>query len=118
MKAKPSKTQKRIERIKAELARLGEMRPGSLSKQYSVCGKKGCKCADPNNPKKHGPYYQLAYVHKGKQTTQFIRPPLVPVVRRQITTYKTFKKLVDEWIELALEDAKLKLDAARNELDK
>jgi hypothetical protein len=33
---------------------LGDMRPGSLSTQYNVCGKLGCRCkADP--PQKHGP---------------------------------------------------------------
>jgi len=41
------------------------MRPGSLSKQYSVCGKAGCRCVDREKPRKHGPYYQLSYVHRG-----------------------------------------------------
>lgn len=46
-----------IERLKQEIAGLGDLRPGSLSEQYNVCGKAGCRCkASP--PQKHGPYYQ------------------------------------------------------------
>ena len=74
----------RIEEIKGKLQAIGSMRPGSLSKQYTVCGKPGCRCVDRKHPRKHGPYYQLSYVHQGKSTTQFIRPPFVPEVKRQL----------------------------------
>ena len=44
-----------IQRIKTELASLGDMRPGSLSKQFNVCGKAGCRCKDPQNPSDTAP---------------------------------------------------------------
>ena len=48
---------------KCDLAALGDLRPGSLSIQYNVCGSPGCRCkADP--PVKHGPYYQVSYTRK------------------------------------------------------
>src|SRR5664279_6548265 len=75
--------EQRIQRIKTQLAALGEMRPGSLSKQYNVCGKPGCRCKDPKHPQRHGPYYQLSWVHRGKSTTQFIRRPFVAQVKTQ-----------------------------------
>lgn len=90
------------------------MRPGSLSEQYNVCGKKGCRCKDPNNPQRHGPYYQLSWVHAGKSTTQFIRRPFLDQVKAELATYKTFRRLTDEWVELALQAAKMKLQAAKN----
>ena len=108
----------RIQQIKAELAVLGEMRPGSLSKQYNVCGKPNCRCKDPQNPQRHGPYYQLSWVHRGKSTTQFIRPPLLSQVRAQISTYNKFRKLTDEWVTLALRLAQARLLAARRNLSK
>jgi len=43
------KIEKRIGAIKMELAELGAMRPGSLTKQYK------------NRQQKHGEYYQLSY---------------------------------------------------------
>ena len=61
------KMEKRIEEIKAKLALIGAMRPGSLNKQLTVCGRSNCRCGEPKKPKKHGPYYQLSYVStKGK----------------------------------------------------
>lgn len=110
--------EQRIQQIKAELVTLGEMRPGSLSKQYNVCGKPNCRCKDPQNPQRHGPYYQLSWVHQGKSTTQFIRPPLLPQVRAQIATYNKFRKLTDQWVRLALRLAQAKLLAARRSLSK
>ena len=108
----------RIQQIKAELAALGEMRPGSLSRQYNVCGKPNCRCKDPQNPQRHGPYYQLSWVHRGKSTTQFIRPPLLPQVRAQIAMHRKFRKLTEEWVNLALRQTQAKLLAARRSLVK
>src|SRR2546429_2768531 len=87
--------QAQIEKVKAELLKLGPMRPGSLSQQYSACQKPGCKCVDPVHPQKHGPFYQLSYTHGGKSTTQFVRPPFVPEVSKQLAAYKKFKALTD-----------------------
>ena len=112
------KIDQRIQQIKAELTALGEMRPGSLSKQYNVCGKPNCRCKDPRNPQRHGPYYQLSWVHRGQSTTQFIRPPLLPQVRAQIATYTKFRKLTGEWVNLALRVSQIKLLAARRSLSK
>lgn len=110
--------EQRIQQIKAELATLGEMRPGSLSKQYNVCGKANCRCKDPEHPQRHGPYYQLSWIHRGKSSTQFIRRPLLPQVRAQIATYNQFRKLTEEWVNLALRLAQARLLAARRSLAK
>jgi hypothetical protein len=105
--------EQRIQRIKTQLAALGEMRPGSLSKQYNVCGKPGCRCKDPAHPQRHGPYYQLSWVHRGKSTTQFIRRPFVAQVKTQLATFKTFRQLTEQWVALALQAARLRLEAAK-----
>ena len=102
---------KRIERIKAALALIGEMRPGSLNKQLTVCGRSNCHCMWPIKPKRHGPYYQLSYVHQGKSTSQFIQKELVGAVRSQLANYKHFKALTTEWVDIALTLAREKLRA-------
>lgn len=104
-----TKMEKRVEKIKQALQEVGEMRPGSLNTQLTVCGRPGCVCQDQRNPKRHGPYYQLSYVHQGKSTTQFIQKDLVRTVTQQLKNYKTFKALTSEWVELALAIAKEKL---------
>ena len=103
-----AKWQARIKKIQQRLAAMGEMRPGSLSKQYNVCGNPNCRCKDPENPKKHGPYYQLSYTHKGKSTTEFVKKDMVSEVKQQIRNFREFKKLTEEWIDLSVEIAKLR----------
>ncbi len=105
--------QQEIQKLKVQLTALGDMRPGSLSRQYNVCGKPGCRCKDPQHPQRHGPYHQLSYVHQGKSTTRFIRRPCLPMVRAQLITYKRFRKLTEAWVALALKIAALKLKAAQ-----
>jgi len=100
--------QTRIEEIKKRLVALGEMRPGSLSKQYNVCGNPTCRCKDTKNPKKHGPYYQVSYTHKGKSTTQFVKRGTVTETRKQLKNYRTFKNLIDEWVDLSVKIARLR----------
>ena len=106
----------RVERIKRQLQQIGDMRPGSLNQQLTVCGRPGCRCQDPSTPQKHGPYFQLSYVHQGKSTTQFIPKDLVSPVARQLDNYKTFKALTAEWAGLALAIAKEKLAAEKARL--
>jgi hypothetical protein len=97
--------EKKIQTIKAQLQDLGPMRPGSVSEQYNVCGKPGCRCKDPENPRRHGPYYQLNYVYQGKKKSQFIRQENLKQVRAELAAYKKFRKLTDQWIGLALQAA-------------
>ena len=106
--------EQRIQLVKTQLAALGEMRPGSLSRQYNVCGKPGCRCKDPEHPQRHGPYYQLSWVHRGQSTSQFIRRPFVSQVKAQLATYKTFRRLTEQWVALALQAAQLRLQAAKD----
>lgn len=95
--------------MKQALGSLGEMRPGSLSRQYNVCGKPGCRCKDKAEPRKHGPYYQLSYVDAGRSTSQFIKVEFVAQTRQQIENYRQFKRLTEAWSRLALRHAKLRI---------
>ena len=92
------KKQARIRRIQQRLSELGAMRPGSLSRQYNVCGNPQCRCKDPVKPKKHGPYHQLGYYSRGKHTTEFIKEEELrevktdlPLNRRQIYLFNPWK---------------------------
>lgn len=102
-----------IRRIKRELAALGDLRPGSLSQQYNVCGSPGCRCkASP--PQKHGPYYQLSYTRRGTDGTRFVKQPDVSAIRHAMANYARLRNLVDRWVDKATElsDLKLALRAA------
>lgn len=103
-----STLERQIEKTKQALVALGDMRPGSLSTQYNVCGKPGCRCkADP--PEKHGPYYQVSFTRKGKSSSKFVKKEDLPEVRKQIKNYERMKLLTDTWIELATELSNLRI---------
>ena len=105
--------ERQIEKVKRDLVALGDLRPGSLSTQYNVCGKPGCRCkATP--PEKHGPYYQVSYTRKGKSSSKCVKQKDLPAVRKQLKNYERMKLLMDRWIELATELSTLRLT---NEVD-
>jgi hypothetical protein len=105
--------EKQIQETKKELTELGELRPGSLSKQYNICGKATCKCKDPEAPQRHGPYYQISYGRKGKSSSTFVRPESLADIEKQLANYKRLMELVNLWIDLGLEHSRIKLGASR-----
>ncbi len=98
--------EKRIEKIKTELAGIGEMRPGSLTQQYK-----------DRERKTGGPYYQLSYTYEMRSRTKYIRNDLVGDIRQQIKNYKLFKKLTAEWDALGIEHSTLSMELKRKMID-
>ena len=94
-----SQIKNEIETIKSQLMDIGDMRPGSLTKQY-------------RNPKEQtGKFYQISYTHKMKSRTEYVRPQFVQQVRKQIRNYKAFKKLIDKWVELGIQYSQMSMKA-------
>jgi hypothetical protein len=93
--------EKRIERIKSELAKIEGMRPGSLSRQYK----------DPQQ--KTGAYYQLSYTLDMRSRTEYIRKDCASEVRRQIKQYQRHKQLNAEWVSLGIEHSRLTMKLAQ-----
>ncbi|MCF6284588.1 MAG: hypothetical protein L3K26_05315 [Candidatus Hydrogenedentes bacterium] len=100
------KMEKEIGEIKKQLARIGAMRPGSLTRQYR------------NPAEKTGAYHQLSYMHKMKSRTEYVRPQFVEQTRKQVVAYKRFKKLTQRWVDLGIAHAKLTLEIAKKEMVK
>jgi hypothetical protein len=107
---RPAQLAAKIEKLKHELMTLGDLRPGTLSEQYNVCGKAGCACkADP--PRKHGPYYQVSFTWQGRSRTQFVRGEHLVAMRQQLRNYARLRELVEAWIAAGLELSALRLGA-------
>ena len=109
---KQERIKQEIESIKEKLKMLTIVRPGSLSKQYNVCGKPSCACKNKEAPKKHGPYYVLSFRHRGKNRTEFIRKQFIGNVKGWTGDYKKLLKLIDQWIDLSIELSKLEMKEA------
>jgi len=91
----------RIEKIKVALVALGEMRPGSLTRQFK----------DPEAGT--GAYYQLSFTLEMKSRTDYIPRQCVAQIRRQVANYKRFKALSAEWVALGIERSRLQIKLTR-----
>jgi len=101
-----------IQRVKHDLLALGPLHPGSLTQQYTVCGKTGCRCKDPTRPRRHGPYYKVSYVYRGRFTSRFVPQQDARRVRAELANYKRMRKLIEAWVGLAIRLAKEKRQSA------
>lgn len=88
----------RVQKIKEKLDNLGPILPGTISTQWNVCGKSGCRCKDKKKPKKHGPYYQLSFSIEGKSSSMFIKKHEIAEVKDCQKRYKQFRELNNELI--------------------
>ena len=101
-----------LEVLAEEFTRPVPVLPGSISEQYSVCGKRNCRCRAKLNPQKHGPHYQLSYTLGGKSSSMFIKENDVEAVYNMTAAYRRLRLLSTE---LALESIKLSRDVGPSE---
>lgn len=92
------KAQKKVQLLKQKLLDLGPVLPGSISEQWNICGTPGCRCKDRNNPKKHGPYYQLSFSIGGRSSSMFIKKEDFAEAGKRVRRHKEFKALMMELI--------------------
>ncbi len=84
------------EEIRQQLIGLlneGPLLPGSIKKQWNVCGMPGCRCKDPDDPRKHGPYFQLSFTLAGKSTSMFVKKEDFKDMMALTERYRRFKAL-------------------------
>lgn len=94
------KQNQNLKNILNQIRKTIPFHPGKISRQFNVCGKAKCKCKDPNNPIKHGPYLYLSYTFQGKGKTLFITEKNHQEMEKRINNYKRFKTLIEELIRL------------------
>ncbi len=104
MQAKSSKRLKildgQIHALQSQLAALGPLRPGTLTRQYR------------QPQKQKGPYYQLSYTYQMKSHTQYVPKAQAATIRQETAVYRRYKKLTARWIELALRRSRLRMRMA------
>ena len=94
--------QAQLESTRAELVRLGPMRPGSLSQQYK----------DP--AAKTGAYWQLSYTHNMRSRSRYVRPDELVQLRPLIANFKRFRLLVDRLVDLSVNIADRQTELRRS----
>ena len=104
------------EELKARMAEVADLRPGSLVERYRRCGKGGCHCAG-KGAAGHGPSWSLTREVGGKTVTRVIPAGAVAQTREQIAEHRRFRALVREVVETSeqLCDAKLEAGEATSD---
>ena len=96
----------KLKEIRNEMAAVGPMRPGSLSRQAR-------KAKDS-----YGAYWHLSYTLNGKGHTHYVRDEWAEQIRTEIENYRRFKKLLDRYLALSIQRSQewlelMKLDRAK-----
>jgi len=93
---------RQIQRIQTQLAALGPMRPGTLTRQYR------------QPQRQQGAYYQISYTCQMKSHTEYVPKRQVGTVRKEIAIYQRYKKLTAQWVDLALQRSRRRMQLARS----
>ena len=90
----------RRSQIVQQLARLGDLRSGSISNTSGRCGKPNCHCHQPDQPL-HGPNSRLTYKQQGKTITESLPTPASQKkAEREIAEFRRLEQLVREFVEV------------------
>jgi hypothetical protein len=93
---------KKIKKTKEDLLHVEDMRPGSVTMQNHMRGKK------------KWPYWQISYTQNKKSKTEYLRDEFVNQIKVEVENYKKFKILVEKLVQLNIELSKEKLDFLKN----
>ena len=93
---------KKISATKNELAALGDMRPGSVTKQFHKRGDK------------KWPYWQISYTQNQRSKTEYLKDEFVEKIKAEVATYKKFKKLIEKFVNLNVEISKERLNILKS----
>lgn len=103
--------EQRYRELAAQLATIGWIHSGSLTRRYTRCATPGCKCnADPPQP--HGPYYQWSAKVNGKTVTRRLSATEAELYEEWIANDRRLRDLIQQMRQIAAKATELKLKQA------
>jgi len=103
--------EQRYRDLAAQLATIGLIHAGSLTRRYTRCATPGCKChADPPQP--HGPYYQWSAKVNGKTVTRRLSASEAELYEEWIANDRRLRDLIQQMRQIAAKATELKLKQA------
>ena len=86
--------------VQMRIARLGDMRSGSITTTGGGCGNRNCHCHREGDPG-HGPYHRLTRKVNGKSVTEmFSSPVALAKAQREVEAFHHFRELSRELLEV------------------
>lgn len=103
--------ERRYRELAAQLADIGMISAGSLTRRHTRCTSPGCKCrADPPQP--HGPYWQWTRKINAKTITRRLTPAEAKLYRRWIANDRRMRRTIDQMRTVAAKAADIHLSQA------
>lgn len=96
----------KIEAVRGDLNQIGNMRPGSVTKQLRKRGDKEWSC------------WQLSYTLNGVSKTEYVRDEFLTQIKNEIAEYKKFKTLNEKLVELSVALSKEKIQLLKENFKK
>jgi hypothetical protein len=101
--------ERRYRELAAQLAQIGFISSGSVTRRYTRCGTSGCKChADPPQP--HGPYYQWTAKVNGKTLTRRLSAAEAKLYEEWIDNDRRMRRLIEQMRQVAAKAGKVMVD--------
>lgn len=103
--------ERRYRELAAQLAEIGLISSGSITRRYTVCGTPGCRCHnDP--PQRHGPYYQWTAKENGKTVTRRLSASEAKLYTEWIANDRRMRRLITQMRQVAAKAGELKIKQA------
>jgi hypothetical protein len=105
--------ERRYRELAKELASIGLISSGSITRRYTHCATPGCRChADPPQP--HGPYYQWTSKVNGKTVTRRLSATEAALYKEWIANDRRMRRLITQMRQVAAKAREIRLaEAAR-----
>jgi len=101
----------RYRELAAQLAQIGLISVGSVTRRYTRCATPGCKCNnDPPQP--HGPYYQWTAKENGKTVTRRLNADEARLYQEWIDNDRRMRRLIQQMRQVAAKAGQLHLKQA------
>lgn len=79
--------------IATELAAIGYVLQGSITKRWMTCGRASCGCLDDPEAR-HGPYYSWTYKRGGKTVSVYLSPEQARLCADWIKNNRRLERIV------------------------
>lgn len=103
--------ERRYRELARQLADIGLIASGSVTRRYTRCGTPGCRChADPPQP--HGPYWQWTAKVDGKTVTRRLTERQARLYTQWIANDRQLRATIAEMRKIAAKSTELQLKEA------
>jgi hypothetical protein len=100
--------ERRYRELAEQLAGIGLISSGSVTRRYTRCATPGCRChAEPPQP--HGPYYQWTTKVNGKTVTRRLSADEAKLYTEWIANDRTMRRLISQMRQVAAKVSEIRL---------